>query len=78
MISVDYNEKGWQVPKLIPFEDLQIHPFSSSLHYGIQCFEGLKAYKNSQGEVRIFRPWSNALRLKRSSSRLTLPDFDAL
>ena len=46
------------------------------LHYGIQSFEGLKAYKNEKGEVRLFRPWCNALRLKRSSTRLTLPDFD--
>jgi branched-chain amino acid aminotransferase len=77
MISVDWESKGgWGSPSLIPFGDLQLHPFSSSLHYGIQCFEGMKAYRNDKGEVRLFRPWCNALRLKRSSQRLTLPDFD--
>jgi branched-chain amino acid aminotransferase len=51
-------------------------PFSSCLHYGIQCFEGLKAYRNASGSIRLFRPEANAMRLKRSSVRLTLPDFD--
>jgi branched-chain amino acid aminotransferase len=77
MVSVDWEKKsGWSSPALIPFENLQLHPFSSALHYGIQCFEGMKAYRNSKGEIRLFRPWCNALRLKRSSLRLTLPDFD--
>lgn len=77
MIEVDFdNKKGWGTPQLIPFGDIQLHPFSSSLHYGIQCFEGMKAYRNEKGELRLFRPWCNALRLKRSSCRLTLPDFD--
>ena len=29
-----------------------------------------------QGNIRLFRPECNALRLKRSSRRLSLPDFD--
>jgi branched-chain amino acid aminotransferase len=50
MIEVDWEkETGWGVPKLIPFEPLKLHPFSSTLHYGIQCFEGMKAYKNDKG-----------------------------
>jgi branched-chain amino acid aminotransferase len=77
MISIDYHVKtGWENPVLGPFQNLQMNPFSSCLHYGIQCFEGLKAYRNKQGEVRLFRPEANAMRLKRSSMRLTLPDFD--
>ena len=77
MVQVDWDRNsGWDTPQLVPFEDLKLHPFSSALHYGIQCFEGLKAYTNTRGEVRLFRPDFNALRLKRSSLRLTLPDFD--
>jgi branched-chain amino acid aminotransferase len=50
MIEVDWvRETGWGIPKLIPFEPLKLHPFSSTLHYGIQCFEGMKAYKNDKG-----------------------------
>lgn len=77
MITVDWHAKeGWSKPQLAPFEDLKLHPFSSSLHYGIQCFEGMKAYRNDKGEVRVFRPDCNMRRFKRSSNRLTLPDFD--
>lgn len=75
--SVKYDAAtGWETPVIRPFENLKVSPFVSSLHYGIQCFEGLKAYKNVMGEVRLFRPECNALRLKRSSKRLALPDFD--
>lgn len=36
----------------------------------------MKAYKDSNGKIRLFRPECNALRLKRSSKRIALPDFD--
>ena len=75
--SVKWDEnKGWNHPVIKPFEGLRLNPFCSALHYGLQCFEGLKAYKNVQGEIRLFRPECNALRLKRSSQRVSLPDFD--
>ena len=77
LAEVSYDVKsGWGKPVIKPFEPIRISPFVSSLHYGIQCFEGLKAYKNTMGKVRLFRPECNAMRLKRSSLRLTLPDFD--
>ena len=48
--TVRYDEKsGWSNPLIKPFDNLNIHPFVSSLHYGIQCFEGMKAYKNASG-----------------------------
>lgn len=55
---------------------IPIHPFNSTLHYGVQCFEGMKAYKDDNGKIRLFRPECNMLRLKRSSKRIALPDFD--
>lgn len=36
----------------------------------------MKAYKDDQGKIRLFRPECNALRLKKSSIRMSLPDFD--
>jgi branched-chain amino acid aminotransferase len=53
-----------------------VSPFISGLHYGIQCYEGSKAYKNEKGEVRLFRLNCNAARLKKASTRLTMADFD--
>jgi branched-chain amino acid aminotransferase len=77
MLSVDWDiNQGWGKPSIVPFSPLQIHPFNSALHYAVECFEGMKAYKNSEGKIRLFRPECNALRLKRSSVRISLPDFD--
>lgn len=53
-----------------------LHPFNSTLHYAVQCYEGLKAYRNEKGEVRLFRPECNMMRFKNSSNKIALPDFD--
>ena len=77
MVTINYDSKhGWQHPKLQPFRELSLSPFISGLHYGIQCFEGTKAYKNEKGEIRLFRPECNMLRFKNSSKRVSMPDFD--
>jgi len=46
------------------------------LHYGLEAFEGMKAFKDSKGNVRLFRPWDNMQRFIESSTRLALPTFD--
>jgi branched-chain amino acid aminotransferase len=77
MVNIDWDvNSGWSKPSIVPFDYIPIHPFNSSLHYAVECFEGMKAYKNSSGTIRLFRPECNALRLKRSSVRISLPDFD--
>jgi branched-chain amino acid aminotransferase len=58
------------------YGDLLLPPSASVLHYGIECFEGLKAYKDRQGKVRLFRPQLNMERLLCSAERLALPSFD--
>lgn len=47
------------------------------LHYGFECFEGMKAYRDAEGNVRLFRPELNLDRLNRSAARIALPTFDA-
>ena len=77
MLDIDWSrEDGWEKPRITPYGDLSMSPAASSLHYGLQCFEGMKAYKNDQGHVYLFRPDMNAKRLNRSSTRLALPSFD--
>jgi len=46
------------------------------LHYGLECFEGMKAFKDNNGKLRIFRGNCNMFRLKNSARSLALPDFD--
>jgi branched-chain amino acid aminotransferase len=46
------------------------------LHYAFECFEGLKAFKDESGKVRMFRPDKNMARLNKSCERICLPKFD--
>lgn len=48
-------------------------PFSQVLHYAISCFEGLKAFRQKDGRIAIFRPDQNAARLKRTADYLGMP-----
>jgi hypothetical protein len=51
---------GWQRPRIQPFGPLSIHPASQVLHYGMCCFEGMKAYLGADGRGRLFRYVSTA------------------
>ena len=75
MLSSDWAAAagGWTAPTIAPLEPLRLHPASCALHYAVQCFEGLKAYRGARGEVRLFRPELNARRLANSLKRLELP-----
>ena len=50
-----------------------MHPASSCLHYGLQCFEGLKVYRGVDGKLRMFRPLDHMKRFAYSTTRLTMP-----
>ena len=69
------KKKGWDSPRIVPFQHLRVHPFNSTLHYALSAFEGMKAYRNKK-EVRLFRPEQNMLRLLESAKRLSFPAFD--
>eukprot|EP00752_Nemacystus_decipiens_P002932 g2727.t1 len=77
MLHLDWDlEAGWRAPRILPYGDLAISPAASSLHYGLQCFEGMKAYRDARGNVRLFRPDLNIKRLNRSMERLRFPQVD--
>lgn len=77
MLTIDWTAtKGWNTPNIRPYDNLAIDPSSVCLHYGIQCFEGMKAYKDKDGRIRLFRPVMNMSRLLKSCQRLALPSFD--
>lgn len=78
MVTISWDEAtGWDAPELKPYAPLAIDPTASTLHYAIQCFEGLKAYKSQDGKaVRMFRPELNMARLNNSSERIALPRFN--
>ncbi len=76
MFMMDWNsEKGWYNARIVPFENLSIHPASTVLHYGSEIFEGLKAYRRKDGKVQLFRPIENIRRMNNSAERLCLPQI---
>ena len=77
MFVMDYEYgKGWHNARIVPFERLSIHPASTVLHYGSEIFEGLKAYRTEDGEIRLFRPMENIRRMNASADRMCLPAID--
>ncbi|XP_063292921.1 branched-chain-amino-acid aminotransferase, cytosolic-like [Pelobates fuscus] len=77
MLAIEWSsEKGWGKPQIKPFQNLSLHPASSSLHYSIELFEGMKAYRGPDNRVRLFRPMLNMERMHRTALRLSLPSFD--
>lgn len=77
MFIMDYSrEKGWYDARIVPFENISIHPASTVLHYGSEIFEGLKAYRRADGKVQMFRPIENIRRMNNSAERLCLPQMD--
>ncbi|KAK9874644.1 hypothetical protein WA026_005469 [Henosepilachna vigintioctopunctata] len=77
MLKAFYHERlgGWQKPVIIPFENVSLHPAAKVLHYAIELFEGLKAYRGKDGRIRIFRPDLNMNRMNSSALSSGLPTF---
>jgi len=76
MLTVHWDmHRGWDAPRIEPYANLSLSPASSVLHYAIECFEGMKAYKDAAGAPRLFRPELNMQRMAASADRLCLPAF---
>ncbi len=75
MFECDYVNGRWQNPKIVPYQSISIEPSASVFHYGQAIFEGMKAYKDSNDEVWLFRPKENVARFNKSSVRLAIPEF---
>ena len=69
------QDGGWAEPELIPYGPLSLDPATAVLHYGQEIFEGMKAYRQPDGGVALFRPEANARRFAKSAERLALPQM---
>jgi len=76
MLVVDYKDGKWGEPSIMPFGDMLLSPAMLSLHYGQSVFEGMKAFKNKDGNICIYRPDKHAKRLNKSLSRMCMPEID--
>jgi branched-chain amino acid aminotransferase len=75
MFVCDYSNGKWNTPEIIPYQSISLDPSASALHYGQAVFEGMKAYKDVNGKVWMFRPKENWLRLNKSCERMMIPGF---
>jgi branched-chain amino acid aminotransferase len=74
MVTIRYTEdKGWHDATIGPREPISLDPAAAVLHYAQEIFEGLKAYKLSDGQMALFRPDANARRFNASAKRLAMP-----
>ena len=73
MLEADYENGEWKNVEIKPYQPLLISPSCAALHYGQAIFEGIKAYKNSNGEAFIFRPKDNFRRFNISAERMQMP-----
>ena len=73
MFVADYRDDEWQDLRIVPFGRFEIHPSSMVLHYGQAIFEGMKAFKSTEGQPLFFRPEQHAIRINRSAQRMCMP-----
>ena len=77
MMSLEWTAaEGWLAPRITPYQNLSLDPATCVLHYAFEAFEGMKAYKDASGNVRLFRPDMNMKRMNRSAARIALPTFE--
>lgn len=75
MFSCDFKDNQWQNFRIEPFGKISLSPTLSALHYGQAIFEGMKAVKNSDGIITLFRPLDNLKRLNHSAERMCMPQL---
>ena len=71
-----FKNNEWSAPEVVSSESLPLHPASHVLHYSSTCFEGLKAFRQKDGSVKIFRMDQNLERFAQSSRLISLPEID--
>ncbi len=74
MLIAHYEDGEWGKAEIVPFGNLSLSPATTFFHYGQAIFEGVKAYKDPQGNPIIFRPQDNWKRMNRSAARMAMPD----
>ena len=68
-----WRDGSWDEGKLVTDNTLTISEGSTALHYGQQCFEGLKAYTRKDGRIQLFRPDRNSARMNATADRMMMP-----
>lgn len=76
MVLLDWsNVAGWRGGRVVPYGPLELDPATAVLHYGHSVFEGMKAFRQANGGIAVFRAYDHARRFRRSARRLGLPEL---
>ena len=76
MITVRWSaDRGWHDARLEPYGPFSLDPATSVFHYAQEFFEGLKAYRQDNGSIAMFRPEANAARFNASARRMAMPEL---
>lgn len=74
MFVMNYDEgQGWHRPRIVPYQPFELDPAAAVLHYAQAVFDGLKAFRGRDGQIRLFRAPKHADRLAVSCERLCIP-----
>ncbi|MGV2495698.1 branched-chain amino acid aminotransferase [Pelagerythrobacter aerophilus] len=75
MVEIDYdaNKGGWFTARVCPRGPISLDPAAAVLHYAQEIFEGMKAYRQDDGGIALFRPEANARRFNQSADRMAMP-----
>lgn len=74
MLVCDFKDGKWEKPVIKPYEPFLIDPSAKVFHYGQAIFEGMKAYKDENDDVWLFRPDQNFHRFNKSAVRMAMPE----
>ena len=70
ILTTTFKDGAWTPVESHTDDFLHLSAYAGALHYAIECFEGLKAFRGKDGKIRMFRPEENAKRLQRSANYL--------
>ena len=77
MFIMNYDDgEGWHDARIVPYAPIPLDPAAMCLHYGLEVFEGMKAYRTPDNRIQLFRPEKNMARLNVSNERLCIPKID--
>ncbi|GIV30038.1 MAG: branched-chain-amino-acid aminotransferase [Bacteroidia bacterium] len=74
MFIADYKNNEWGNFRIVPYQHIEMSYAMSALHYGQAIFEGLKAFRQDDGTVAVFRAKDNWRRLNKSAVRMAMPE----
>ena len=74
LFECDFINGEWQTPTVKPYAPFLVDPSTRVFHYGQAIFEGMKAYKDEQDAIWLFRPDENYKRFNKSAVRMAMPE----